>query len=353
MPRRGFPTLGMARTCRRRARRSPRGAARAPRGPRTGGSAGPTPAAASTLSARSSTKSAAPAAGRALQAEPEDRGSGLASPTSQEITTASKRASSGWSARTRAITSGRCWRGTRCGRPRRTEPGRERPDLVVVDAPRGDVGGDQPRQIARGRGGGARRPPRAASRRRRAGRRRRRAGAASRRRGTRRGRRRGGAPRPSIHAGPAVAQHVAVVEDEAGGPGHALAMLRDPAAAPRLYDAAVRDAATQRAGGARRADARRDPGHPRRPGGHADLQPPRGAQRDDVGHVRSALRGLRGGGRRRLGARAGAARRRRQGVRRRDRHQPVQGLRAGRGRHRLRARRRPAHRAPRGACASR
>ncbi len=34
------------------------------------------------------------------------RGSGLASPTSQEITTTSKRASSGWSARTRAMISG-------------------------------------------------------------------------------------------------------------------------------------------------------------------------------------------------------------------------------------------------------
>ena len=85
----------------------------------------------------------------------------------------------------------------------------------------------------------------------------------------------------------------------------------------------------------------------RRPDRHADLQPSRGAQRDDLGHVPAVEPDLRGGRRRRLGARAGAARRRRQGLRRRHRHQPVHALRRRRRRPALRTRRRRAHRAHR------
>src|SRR5678816_1034646 len=75
-------------------------------------------------------------------------------------------------------------------------------------------------------------------------------------------------------------------------------------AAAAWYDAATHEDAWE----ARAvADGRRDAGRPRGPGGHPDLQPARGAQRDDVGHVRPTLRGVRGGGRRRLRPPAGAA----------------------------------------------
>ena len=80
---------------------------------------------------------------------------------------------------------------------------------------------------------------------------------------------------------------------------------------------------------------------------HADLQPPRGAQRHDLGHVPAALRSLRGGRYRRLHPRPGAQGRRRQGLRCWNGHQPVHQVPGRRGRHPVREGRRQALRAHR------
>src|SRR5438874_3513942 len=93
---------------------------------------------------------------------------------------------------------------------------------------------------------------------------------------------------------------------------------------------------TRRRSSARRAaiDANSNAHHlrGRRPDRDVHLQPPRRAQRDDVGDVRRARRRVRARGSRRGAARAGAARRRRQGVRRRHRHLAVPDVRGSSGR---------------------
>src|SRR4029079_9704429 len=83
----------------------------------------------------------------------------------------------------------------------------------------------------------------------------------------------------------------------------------------------------------------------RRPHRHAHLQPPRGAQRDDLGDVPAALYGLRGGRRRRDDPRTRPEGPRRQALRRGYRHQPVHAIQGRGGRAQVRGGRRQARRA--------